>query len=80
METKQLITFTNIYSSHKKPVYHYVVKMVRSTMTAEDIVQNVLFIIKHCFTFAPNNRSQKEILTAGLKNKWFSDKHYRGFV
>ena len=41
METKRLISFSNIYSSHKKPVYHYVLKMVRSSMTAEDIVQNV---------------------------------------
>jgi len=41
MESKKLISFSQIYSSHKKPVYHYALKMVRSSMTAEDIVQNV---------------------------------------
>ena len=41
MKTKDLITFSHIYGIHKKPVYHYVLKMVRSSMTAEDVVQNV---------------------------------------
>ncbi len=41
MESEKLISFSNIYNSHKKPVYHYALKMVRSAMTAEDIAQNV---------------------------------------
>lgn len=41
MESQKIISFSNIYNNHKKPVYHYALKMVRSTMTAEDIVQNV---------------------------------------
>ena len=41
MESQKFITFSNIYINHKKPVYHYALKMVQSSMTAEDIVQNV---------------------------------------
>lgn len=41
MESQKFISFSNIYNNHKKPVYHYALKMVQSPMTAEDIVQNV---------------------------------------
>ena len=41
MESQKFISFSNIYNNHKKPVYHYALKMVGSAMTAEDIVQNV---------------------------------------
>jgi len=41
MESQKFISFSNIYNNHKKPVYHYALKMVQSSMTAEDIVQNV---------------------------------------
>lgn len=41
MESQKFISFSNIYNSHKKPVYHYALKMVQSSMLAEDIVQNV---------------------------------------
>lgn len=41
MESQKFKSFSNIYNSHKKPVYHYALKMVQLSMTAEDIVQNV---------------------------------------
>ncbi len=41
MESQKFIAFSKIYTNHKKPVYHYALKMVQSSMTAEDIVQNV---------------------------------------
>lgn len=41
MESQKFIAFSKIYNNHKKPVYHYTLKMVQSSMTAEDIVQNV---------------------------------------
>lgn len=41
MEDQKIFDFTVIYNNHKVRLYHYVLKITRSRMTAEDIVHNV---------------------------------------
>lgn len=41
MQNTQIIDFTLVYNKHKKALYHYVLKITKSQMKAEDIVHDV---------------------------------------
>lgn len=41
MQNTEIINFTLVYNKHKKALYHYVLKITKSEMKAEDIVHDV---------------------------------------
>ena len=43
MEQDRIIDFTLTYNRYKKPLFNYLIKIVKSEMLAEDIAHNVFF-------------------------------------
>jgi RNA polymerase sigma-70 factor, ECF subfamily len=44
------ITFTDIYEKHEKPVYNYVLRMVRDQEAAKDLTQDIFIKVYHKLT------------------------------
>jgi len=72
MESQKFISFSNIYNSHKKPVYHYALKMVQSSMLAEDIVQNVFLKLFEKMDSIKNFESIRFWLLKTARNEVYS--------
>jgi DNA-directed RNA polymerase specialized sigma24 family protein len=45
VDKMESISFENIFSSYEKPLYNYVLRMVKDTQTAEDLTQDIFIKI-----------------------------------
>jgi len=75
MQNSQIIDFTLNYNKFKKPLFNYVLKIVKSEMFAEDIVHNVFLKYYNNLGKILNTDSTEIWIFTTARNEIFS--HYR---
>jgi RNA polymerase sigma-70 factor (ECF subfamily) len=75
MQSSHLIQFNQLYNTYKDPLYAYALKITRSGMLAEDIVQDVFLKLHDQFPFIREFSSIEIWIFTSARNRIFS--HFR---